>query len=68
MAVIYQTFSVDLNPLHDVLFEVDGKSRNEDELTKCFYMLPEDIRLDAFHWGMGDTVVRDAAYVFFLNI
>lgn len=50
--------------LHDVLIELDRKSRTLVELIEIFNSLPEDIQMLAHMWSCSDTEFRDKAYVF----
>ncbi len=55
---------MDLNQLHDLVFnalEIDLKT--DEEIMKYWRMLPNDIKKDFEHWGVGDTPTRDNAYV-----
>ena len=55
---------MDLNQLHDLVFnalEIDLKT--DEEIMKYWIMLPNDIKKDFEHWGVGDTPTRDNAYV-----
>lgn len=45
--------------LHDCIFHVTGKKSSQEELEKFFNLLPEDLQLEAFEWGMSDTLWRD---------
>jgi hypothetical protein len=62
--MIMEFTRMDLNQLHDLVFnalEIDLKT--DDEIMKYWLMLPNDIKKDFKHWGMGDTPTRDSAYV-----
>lgn len=59
---------MDLNQLHDVVFNaLDIELQSDDEIIKYYEMLPNDIKDDFEHWGVGDTPTRDAAYLWFIN-
>jgi len=48
--------------LHDVVYEVLDKQMTNKELETLFRSLPSDLKEDAFHWGLSDSVVRDNIY------
>lgn len=49
--------------LHDVILEATNKlSLSQEELESLFDELPDDIKCDAYKWGLNDTVVRDNIY------
>jgi hypothetical protein len=54
---------------HDVILDVtwdDGKiNLNQEEMEKLFWELPEDMRIDAYKWGMNDTPWRDRLWVWY---
>lgn len=50
--------------LHDVVVELDGKSRTKEEIRAIFDKLPERVRSEAHLWGFSDTVFGDEAYVY----
>jgi hypothetical protein len=55
---------MDLDQLHDLIFnalEIDIK--DDSEIKKYWEKLPDDIKKNFEHWGMGDTPTRDGAYV-----
>jgi hypothetical protein len=43
----------------DVTYNTTRKNCSREELEKIFNDLPEDMKLDAFMWGMSDTLWRD---------
>jgi len=49
----------DWNHLHDCIFHVTGKKSSQKELEKIFTLIPEDLQLEAYEWGMSDTLWRD---------
>ena len=55
--------------LHDVIldatWETTKTSMSQTELEALFYELPDNIKKDAYHWGLNDTVVRDKIYVWY---
>ena len=57
--------------LHDVILGVTWNttktSLNQEQLEKFFEDLPEDIKMDAYRWGLNDSVVRDMIYVWYQN-
>jgi hypothetical protein len=56
---------------HDVILDVtwnNGKiNLNQEEMEKLFWILPEDMRMDAHKWGMNDTLWRDNLWVWYNN-
>jgi hypothetical protein len=48
--------------LHDVVVELDCKSRTKEEIRAIFDKLPERVRRTAHLWGLSDTVFRDEVY------
>lgn len=54
----------DWNHLHDVVFNVTGKSVKNEELESIFNTLPSHLKHLAYEWGMNDTVFRDDTYVY----
>ena len=56
----------DLNVLHDVILGALGiKNLTDEELILYWNKLPDDIKLDALKYEIGDTPTRDAMYVWF---
>ena len=54
----------DLNQLHDLIFEaIDIEVKDDDEMKKYYEKLPDDIKKNFEHWGMGDTPTVDDAHV-----
>lgn len=51
----------DWNYLHDVVFNVTGKSVKNEELEIIFNTLPSHLKHLAYEWGMNDTVFREEA-------
>jgi hypothetical protein len=51
----------DMDRLHDVLVEVNGRSYSEAQLKAIYLQLPETIRNDIRSWGL-DTVIADNIY------
>lgn len=45
--------------LHDVILTVLGVSMDNKKLKEIFRTLPEEIKNDAFEFGLSDTLVRD---------
>lgn len=54
----------DFDSLHDVMIEIDGKSRTEEELLEIFLSLPEHIQHIAHEWSCSDTVFGDESYTY----
>ena len=54
------------NHLHDVVLSVTYSTTklklDQTGLEKLFNELPENIKEDAYHWGLNDSVVRDSIY------
>lgn len=67
-------FEEDWKSFHDVLMEVvfvngvETRFFGKEECKKAFDLLPRNIKIEAIEWGLGDTVVRDSAYVYLKNI
>ena len=53
----------DLDSLLDTVFSATGKKITHEEAKKVWEELPEDIKDEAIHWGIDDSVVRDNIYV-----
>jgi hydroxymethylpyrimidine pyrophosphatase-like HAD family hydrolase len=53
---------------HDVILEVSNKQLSQEQLEKAFRLLPEDIKEDAYRWGLSDTPVRDNIYVHYKEL
>ena len=50
----------DLNTLHDVIFNALNEwDLTNEQIMEYWNMFPEDIKLDALKWGVGDTPTRD---------
>jgi len=53
----------DWNHLHDCILEAtwntNKKKCNQTELEEIFRRLPEDMKNQAYEWGMSDTMWRD---------
>jgi hypothetical protein len=43
----------------DITFKTTKKNCSREELETIFDKLPEDMQLDAYEWGMSDTLWRD---------
>ena len=61
----------DWDHLHDVVLEATWNTTklnlNQEQLEKLYLELPEDLKKDAEHWGLSDTVVRDNIYEWYQN-
>ena len=56
----------DLDTLHDVIFNALGKEDlTNEQILEYWNKLPDDIKMDAIKWGVGDTPTRDNMYVWF---
>ena len=57
----------DWNHLHDVVLDATWNTKklklSQPEMEELFEQLPDNIKNDAYHWGLNDTVVRDNIYV-----
>ena len=53
----------DLDPLHDIVFDLTDKQLNNSELQVIWDDLPGNLKDEAIHWGLNDSVVRDNIYV-----
>jgi hypothetical protein len=62
MKVTIELEDEDLPYLKDVVFNATGYSYNKQEILHIWDSLPEDLQLEAAHWGLSDTVVRDNIY------
>lgn len=58
--------------LHDCVYNAtydekteDGKSFTQSELEVLFLEMPENMKMDAFKWGMSDTPWRDEVYAWY---
>lgn len=53
----------DWNHMHDCIYDVTynttKKNASREELEEIFNKLPDDMQLDAYEWGMSDTLWRD---------
>lgn len=50
--------------LHDVVLEALEVEMTNQKLEELFRTLPQDIKDDAYHWGLSDSVVRDNIYTY----
>lgn len=50
--------------LHDVVLEALEVDMTNQKLEELFRTLPQDIKDDAYHWGLSDSVVRDNIYTY----
>tara|TARA_R110000851_G_scaffold190156_1_gene340518 strand:- start:396 stop:620 length:225 start_codon:yes stop_codon:yes gene_type:complete len=56
----------DLNTIHDVIFNALGEEDlTNEQIIEYWNKLPEEIKLEALKWGVGDTPTRDDMYVWF---
>ena len=53
----------DWNHMHDCILDVTynttKKNCSREELETIFNKLPEDMKMEAYEWGMSDTLWRD---------
>ena len=49
----------DWNHMHDCILHVTKKKSTREELVEIFNKLPEDMKGDAYEWGMSDTLWRN---------
>lgn len=52
----------DLDPLHDIVYDLTNVKLNHEQLEIFWNQLPEHIKNEAIHWGLNDSVVRDNIY------
>ena len=52
----------DLDCLHDVVLEALELDFDNQQLIELYNKLPQDLKDEAEHWGLYDTVVRDNIY------
>lgn len=52
----------DLDSLHDSVYDITGDSKTNESLKLIWNRLPEDLKREAIHWGLDDSVVRDNIY------
>lgn len=64
----FELEQADFNVLHDVVLGVTGKKLSNDALKLTWLALPENLKEDAIHWGLNDTVVRDNIYEHLMKI
>lgn len=56
----------DKNSIHEVLFQMDILSLEDDDKVKYYYgMLPLDIKKEGFRWSFSDSVVMDKMHDWF---
>ncbi|WP_158728309.1 MULTISPECIES: hypothetical protein [unclassified Flavobacterium] len=56
----------DLDTLHDVIFNALRKEDlTNEQILEYWNKLPDDIKMEAIKWGVGDTPTRDNMYVWF---
>lgn len=56
----------DKNSIHEVLFQMDILSLEDDDKVKYYYgILPLDIKKEGVRWGFSDSVVMDKIHDFF---
>lgn len=54
--------NVDMGRIRDILHELDGIERTEEEAEKYFHMLSFNTKWLAYQWSTGDTVFGDEAF------
>lgn len=57
----------DVFSFNDILYELNIRVIDKDNIRKYFDMLPRHIKVLAIEWGLGDTVFRDMAYSYLLE-
>lgn len=62
------TVDLEIDPIQDLLKELDGTERSIEEAEKYFDMLSENTKWTAYQWGTYDSVFRDEAYTEFNKI
>lgn len=62
MKVIVEFEDGDLDSLHDIVYSLTGESKINEHLKLVWNKLPDNLKKEAIHWGMDDSVVRDNIY------
>lgn len=52
----------DWDHFHDCIFNTTKVSLEEEDLKGVFDLLPDDLKDEAYEWGMSDTLWRDNFY------
>jgi hypothetical protein len=58
LMIPFEIDAQDFASMHDCIIDATGESLNQDELVQIFNKLPNNIKGQAFSWGLGDTDVR----------
>jgi hypothetical protein len=58
----------DLNGLHDVVLEAIELDLDNQQLIDLYNKLPQDLKDEAEHWGLNDSVVRDNIYEYLTDV
>jgi hypothetical protein len=62
MKVYIQLEQIDLDHMHDVIFEVINREPSNEEIERVWNELPDHIKGIATQWGTSDSVFRDNMY------
>lgn len=59
------------NHLHDVVLNATWKTTktkmSREELQSLFNELPDDIKSQAYNWGLSDTLVRESIHTWYIK-
>ncbi len=58
----------DWDHLSDCILHVTGLRGNREDLPNIFKALPEELKEEAYDWGMADTLWRDHFIEYFTEI
>lgn len=58
----------DWRAFHDCVCDSVGEPMSNEELSGVFKILPDDIRLVAFEWGMNDTDFLERVFRFLRDV
>jgi hypothetical protein len=59
----------DIDDLRDTIFNAIGTTENltNEKVLEVWNKLPDDIKENAIHWGLNDTVVGDKIYEWIID-
>jgi hypothetical protein len=57
----------DLDSLHDTILEALELDLDNKQVLEYWNKLPDDLKDDAIHWGIDDSVVSDNIYEWFVE-
>jgi len=49
----------DWDHLHDCIYHVTGKKSTQKELEKIFTLIPKELQLDAYEWGVLNNFTKN---------